>query len=72
MAGLEPGHGLQSTLRFRVPNTRLDRTKDLSGERHAHSHEKEKYSHDPGELAGKLISAEKGDLHHVNEDNGHP
>ncbi len=35
------------------------------------SHEKEKYSHDPGELAGKLISAEKEDLHHVNEDNGH-
>ena len=49
----------------------LIETKDLSGERHAHGHEQEKYSYYPSEFARKLISAEEEDLHHVNEHNGY-
>ncbi len=42
----------------------------LSAERHAKRHEQQKNADDPGEFARKLVSAEKKDLHHVDEDNG--
>src|SRR5882762_11273260 len=49
----------------------LIEAKDLSGEGHAQSHEQEKHTYDPGQLARKLVSAEEEDLHHVDENNRH-
>src|SRR5258708_10647301 len=43
----------------------LIETKDLSGECHPQRHEKEEYSANPGELAGKLKSAQQTDFHHI-------
>src|SRR5215467_7583697 len=43
----------------------------LSSECHAECHQQKKYTEDPGELPGKLVSTEQEDLRHVNQNNGH-
>src|SRR5438445_961269 len=41
----------------------------LACKRHAQSHQQKKDTYDPGQLARKLVGAEKKDLHHVDENN---
>src|SRR5207245_2552241 len=53
------------------PISVLIEAKHLSAERHPERHQKKKYTHDPGELAWKLVGSEKKDLNHVNEDDGY-
>ena len=50
------------------PVSVLVETKDLSGKGHPQSHQEQKYANDPGQLARKLVGAEKDHLAHVDQD----